>query len=129
MSTQLAAPLQFNTPDTGPFSFLHFADSGEGHDEQLQLARQMRPENVSLVLANGDLAYESATYASIEANYYSIYREMMAQTPFFATLGNHEYYTGSGAPSLAGRATPTGGIERSDWGRYYYLRLGQHRLR
>lgn len=120
----LRNPLQFRTSSDGPFSFLHFADSGDGSSAQVQLSLQMAREDVSLVLANGDLAYDLATYTSVEENYYSIYREQMARVPFFTTLGNHEYYTDSGKPSLAGRVTPTGGVPAHDWGRYYSFDWG-----
>ncbi|MCC6388992.1 MAG: fibronectin type III domain-containing protein, partial [Bryobacterales bacterium] len=58
----LRNPLQFRTAADGPFSFLHFADSGDGGDAQVQLSLRMAREDVSLVLANGDLAYDLATY-------------------------------------------------------------------
>jgi uncharacterized protein (TIGR03437 family) len=115
----LSNPLQFRTAGNGPFNFLHFADSGEGNDQQIQLSQQMAQENVALVLANGDLAYDLATFSSVEANYYGIYRAMMTQTPFFGGMGNHEYYTNSGGPSLAGRVTPASGVCSADQGRYY----------
>jgi uncharacterized protein (TIGR03437 family) len=120
----LRNPLQFRTTSDGPFAFLHFADSGDGGSAQEQLSLQMGQEDVSLVLANGDLAYDLATYTSIEANYYGVYREQMARVPFFTTLGNHEYYTDSGKPSLAGRVTPTGGVPARGWGRYYSFDWG-----
>jgi len=124
LACSLARPLQFRTAQNGPFSFLHLADCGTGTDQELQLSRQMSAEQVSFALANGDLAYELATYDSVETNYYGVYREQMAQVPFFASLGNHEYYTASGQPSLAARITPTDGIAPADWGRYYSFDWG-----
>jgi acid phosphatase type 7 len=121
----LGSPNQFRTEHSGPFRLLHFADSGEGSGEQIRLFQQhMAGEEVSLVLANGDLAYDLATHTSVEDRYYGVYRDMMAQVPFFATLGNHEYYTDSGAPSLASRVTPTSGVPVADRGRYYSFDWG-----
>ena len=120
----LSRPLQFRTADSGPFSFLHFADSGMGNDNQAQLGQQMGQEQVSLALANGDLAYQMATFASVDANYYGAYCNMMAQIPFFASLGNHEYYTQQGAPSLAARAMASNGVSAADAGRYYSFDWG-----
>jgi hypothetical protein len=117
-------PLQFTTAGSGPFRFLQFADSGEGNAQQLALAQQIMTERVSLVLADGDLAYQLATYASIDANYYGVYQQMMARVPFFSSLGNHEYLTGNASPTLAGRVTPTTGVQASDWGRYYSFDWG-----
>ena len=124
LSSPLKRALQFSTEAPGPFRFLHFADSGEGSAQQIQLGREMAAEDVSFVLANGDLAYDLATHSSIEDNYYAMYREMMAQVPFFATLGNHEYYTDSGNPSLSGRAHRAEGVASHEWGRYYSFDWG-----
>jgi len=116
----LSSPLVFQTTGSGPFNFLHFADSGEGNAAQMQIAQQMAAEQgLSLALANGDLAYYYATFASIEANYFGVYNNMMAQIPFFGSLGNHEYYTDGANPTLAARVTPTNGIPVADQGRYY----------
>lgn len=120
----LPGQFEFTTPGDGPFSFLQFADSGEGNAAQLALSLQMIAEKASLVIANGDLAYQMATYASIDANYYGVYRQMMAQVPFFASLGNHEYYTDNASPMLLGRVTPTAGVPASDAGRYYSFDWG-----
>ena len=119
-----ALPTQFTTAGNGPFQFLHFADSGEGNQEQTDLSKQMLAEPVALVLANGDLAYDLATYQSVEDNYFGVYRAQMTQVPFFATLGNHEYLTNSALPSLAGRVAPPCGVAAADRGRYYSFDWG-----
>jgi uncharacterized protein (TIGR03437 family) len=120
----LTRPLEFSTPGNGAFNFISFADSGEGNSEQLALRLQMIEETVSFAVANGDLAYDLATYASIEANYYSVYQEIMAQVPFFASLGNHEYLTNNASPMLASRVTPVAGVPLADRGRYYSFDWG-----
>jgi uncharacterized protein (TIGR03437 family) len=121
----LSAVSGFRTASrSSSFRFLHFADSGTGTDPQLRLAAQMARENPAFLLANGDLAYDNATHASVEDNYYTVYRDLMGRVPFFASLGNHEYYTDSGQPSLRGRITPTAGIPSRDWGRYYSFDWG-----
>jgi uncharacterized protein (TIGR03437 family) len=124
MASALTRPLEFTTPGSGAFNFINFADSGEGNAEQLALRLQMVSETVSLAIANGDLAYELATYASIEENYYGVYQEIMAQVPFFASLGNHEYMTDNANPTLAARVTPTAGVPAADQGRYYSFDWG-----
>lgn len=117
--------MQFATPASdAPFEFLHFADSGVADSTQLGIAAQMAAENPALILANGDLAYTYGAFAEIEANFFSIYSAQMARIPFFTSLGNHEYMTGSGAPSLAGRAYPNCGVSSADSGRYYSFDWG-----
>jgi hypothetical protein len=125
LASPVAAPLTFRTP--GPdsaFTFLAFADSGVGSPAQLTLASLMGQENAALVLANGDLAYELGSFAEIESYYFGVYSEQMAQVPFFASLGNHEYMTDSGYPSLAGRVLPQSGAPAADSGRYYSFDWG-----
>lgn len=124
VASALTRPLEFTTPGSGPFNFINFADSGEGNAEQLALRVQMVEETASLAIANGDLAYNLATYASIESNYYGVYQDIMAQIPFFASLGNHEYMTDNALPSLASRVTPTAGVPVGDRGRYYSFDWG-----
>jgi phosphodiesterase/alkaline phosphatase D-like protein len=82
-----SSPMQFRTARDGDFEFLHLADCGVGNDIQTQLSARMASENVALVLANGDLAYDLATFRSIEANYYGVYRELMQRIPFFERHG------------------------------------------
>jgi acid phosphatase type 7 len=121
----LTAPAGFRTAAPGSaFRFLHFADSGTGSEAQRRLAARMLAEDTHLVLANGDLAYDLATHADVEEKYFEIYREMMARTPFFAALGNHEYYTEASRPFLANGVTPTRGVPPADWGRYYSFEWG-----
>ena len=119
LASPLSRPLEFRTEAPGKFRFLHFADAGEGSAQQFAVSKLMHAKDADLVLANGDLAYDLATHSSIENNYYGVYREMMAQVPFFATLGNHEYYSDSANPSLSGRVHPVAGVPYEDWGRYY----------
>lgn len=124
LPAELPGPLEFGTEQGGPFRFLHFADSGEGSPAQLALAERMLGEAPALVLANGDLAYDHSTFTSIESNYYGVYRTLMAQVPFFTTLGNHEYYCENAVPSLCGRAYPESGVPPADHGRYYSFDWG-----
>jgi uncharacterized protein (TIGR03437 family) len=119
VASPLVRPFEFRTEAPGSFKFLHFADAGSGSAEQYAIGKHMNAHDVDLVLANGDLAYDLATHDSVESNYYGVYRELMAQVPFFATLGNHEYYTDAARPSISGRVHPVAGVPAEDWGRYY----------
>lgn len=125
VANSLAGPLSFRTPRAGsPFTFLHLADSGTGSDAQRRLASLMSQESRDLVLANGDLAYDLGTWDAIERNYFGVYRDLMAQVPFFPSLGNHEYMTDAGNPSLAGWVTPSSGVAVRHQGRYYSFDWG-----
>jgi uncharacterized protein (TIGR03437 family) len=123
----LGRPLRFRTvdPAVSTFEFLHFADSGDSGDAQYALMREMLREDPAFILANGDLAYDLATHADFEKHYFGVYRDLMAEIPFFATLGNHEYFTEAGRPALATRVSPTAaGVPVPDRGRYYSFDWG-----
>lgn len=124
---ELARPFRFRTPDpkATAFQFLHFADSGDGGDGQMQLLREIAREDPAFILANGDLAYDLATQSDVEKHYFGVYRDLMAEIPFFATLGNHEYYTEAGRPALRTRVSPSAqGVPANDEGRYYSFDWG-----
>lgn len=123
----LGRPLRFRTVDPAvtSFQFLHFADSGDGGDAQYSIMREMSREDPAFILANGDLAYDLATHSDFEKHYFGVYRDLMAEIPFFATLGNHEYFTEAGRPALATRVSPTAaGVPAPDRGRYYSFDWG-----
>lgn len=123
----LGRPLRFRTVDPAvtSFQFLHFADSGDGGDAQYSIMREMSREDPAFILANGDLAYDLATHADFERNYFGVYHDLMAEVPFFATLGNHEYFTEAGRPALATRVSPpAAGVPVPDRGRYYSFDWG-----
>ncbi len=123
----LGRALRFRTVDPAvtSFQFLHFADSGDGGDAQYSIMREMSREDPAFILANGDLAYDLATHADFEKNYFGVYRDLMAEIPFFATLGNHEYFTEAGRPALTTRVSPTSaGVPAPDRGRYYSFDWG-----
>jgi uncharacterized protein (TIGR03437 family) len=125
--TALDVSLSFQTPGLNQsFKFLHLADSGTGTAAQLQIASLMGQEYPDLVLANGDLAYEFGTWAAVEDNYFGVYRDLMAQVPFFATLGNHEYMTQGGTPSVSACSANASGVPvpPPDRGRYYSFDWG-----
>ena len=114
------AQYSFRTPTAGNFSFLVLGDSGNDSAEQTSLIQLMNAEpNISKFVHVGDLAYPTGTFAEVEQSYYGQNAALMSRIPFFATAGNHEYLTNSGAPYLAGQATPVSGVPAVDMSRYY----------
>ena len=122
----LGSPRQsFKTPSAEvSFSFLHVADAGTGWTAQHRIAEQMSQEKVSLVLANGDLAYDIGNFQAVQSHFHDIYGDMMGSVPFYTSLGNHEYMTDAAAPSLVGRTAPASGVPPIDQGRYYSFDWG-----
>lgn len=117
--------LRFRTAGPGPFRFLVFGDSGTGSATQLALAARMaESENPSLVLHTGDLSQESGTPEQLDANYLTVYAQLMGRAPFFATPGNHDYYTDSGKPCFSIHAPPAAAAPAEDDGLYYSFDWG-----
>lgn len=130
---RLGELLEFRTADDGPFTFLHFGDSGTGDDRQAQVARRMAGERAALVLANGDLAYPLATYEAVDRLYFSRYEGQMARVPFFAVLGNHDCGVDNGVPLLSALAAPGAGQAEGryysfDWGNVHFVALDSNGL-
>ena len=123
----VAAPSQFPNGrlPADKFSFLAFGDSGNNSAEQLSLVQLMSAEpDISLVLHTGDLAYTDGTFEEFEDEYFGVNAPLMARLPFFATPGNHDYNTDSGAAYVAGTVAPECSVPALDLGRYYSFNWG-----
>jgi uncharacterized protein (TIGR03437 family) len=118
-------PLRFRTPGPGPFTFLVFGDSGTGTAAQKTLAQRMiENEAPSLVLHTGDLSQESGTIEQLTSNYLDVYGPLMSRAAFFASPGNHDYYTDRGAACFAVHAPPPSDVPAEDIGRYFSFNWG-----
>ncbi len=82
------------------FNFLAFGDSGSGSEEQLQLAAQMDKFNPDFVVHTGDVLSDGLE-SDADDQYFKPYAGLLARTPFFLALGNHDY--GREAKVPAGR--------------------------
>ena len=99
----------FRTEDKPWFSFLAFGDSGSASDEQNQLALQMEKFRPDFVMHTGDMLSEGLEEMADE-EYFRPYAPLLARTPFFLTLGNHDYgrdlKTAAGKGFLKANYTP-----------------------
>jgi uncharacterized protein (TIGR03437 family) len=116
--------LRFQTASPGPFTFIAMGDNGELTSGARSIAAALESERPSFVIALGDLAYENATFAEFQQNYFEPLRNVMGRVPFFPVMGNHEYYTGKGAPAVAIHSVPAGTVPPADRGRYYSFDWG-----
>jgi len=88
----------------GPFAFataplpgeasevrvLQFGDSGWGGPEQIELARQMAREDWDLIVHVGDIAYDDGSKSEFTQRHFRVYAGILAETPFFPAVGNHD---------------------------------------
>lgn len=107
------------TTDT-PLRMIVFGDSGTGNDVQAELTAQMAAWEPSILLHTGDIAYDSGTVSELINTFFLPYQELLAVTPFYGTMGNHDYTTENGAPYKQFFETPLAAGGKED---YYAFNL------
>ena len=110
-------------PEGEPFSFSVFGDSGSGRLKQYQLAAVMEEYPVDLILHVGDLVYFSGEKKDYLEKFFMPYKNILATTPFYPVLGNHDVKTEKGKPFFDTFSLPDNGPdgiaqERCYW--FYY---------
>lgn len=111
------------------FTVLIWGDSGWGSDAQVDLAHQMSRRRFDLALHTGDIAYDHGSEFDFTHRHFRVYRDLLAETPLFPALGNHDLRTAGGAPAdrafvLPHPAEPEGRRYYSfDWGSAHFIAL------
>ncbi len=124
-------PRTFRTapvPGTRRVHFTAMGDFGTGGNAQQEVAASMLATDPDLFIAMGDNAYASGTEAEIQNNLFIPMADLLAEVPFFAVAGNHEYVTDESQPYLDNLYLPTSpsGGERYysfDWGHVHFVGL------
>lgn len=101
---------------------LVFGDSGTGDDDQVALSEIMRDHAYDLILHTGDVAYFDGEEYALTHRHFRVYRDLMAEVPFFPTLGNHDVRTDGGLPFRRAFVLP--GLEPPDRRAYYSFDWG-----
>jgi uncharacterized protein (TIGR03382 family) len=125
------SPKTFSTapvPGTRRVHFTAVGDFGMNNADQKEVANAMLGRRPELFLALGDNAYDSGTEAELQNNLFVPMAPLLAQVPFFATPGNHEYVTNQAQPFFDNLYLPTSpsGGERYysfDWGHVHFVSL------
>ncbi|GIW70478.1 MAG: hypothetical protein KatS3mg102_0020 [Planctomycetota bacterium] len=79
-----------NAPYQPSFTFLVFGDSGKGNQGQWDVAQGMERAGADFALHVGDIVYPDGEQALYDARFFSPYRKLLAQTPIFPAMGNHD---------------------------------------
>ncbi|WP_426750819.1 metallophosphoesterase [Myxococcus sp. Y35] len=125
-------PKRFRTapvPGTRSVHFITVGDFGTGGSAQRKVTAAMVQRKAELFIALGDNAYADGTEAEIQNNLFVPMEALLAEVPFFAALGNHEYVTNQGQPYLDNLYLPTNNPEGSeryysfDWGHVHFVAL------
>ena len=78
-------------PAIGDLTVAVVGDSGWGTPAQYAVARQLRESGAQLVLHVGDIIYPSFSAALADTRFVSVYRQTLAETPFYSVWGNHDF--------------------------------------
>jgi hypothetical protein len=116
-------------PGTRSVHFGAAGDFGTGAEKQIAVGKVMQQRDPDLFLALGDLAYDNATEAELQAKCFAPWAELLDEVPLYGSLGNHEYNTAMAGPYLANLHLPTNNAydtERYysfDWGHVHFVAL------
>lgn len=87
------------SPDTEePVRIAALGDLGKRSSDQLAVYEQMKKVPIDFTLLTGDIAYDNGKAFELEENVFGVYREMMAEVPFFPATGNHDYNSDDARP-------------------------------
>lgn len=104
------------------FSFVAFADVGIGNADQIALATMLESLSFDLAVLPGDIVYWNGEAENYDPYYFSVYRNVLKETPFYPALGNHDVNTASGQPFFDAHYLPTNSRENNE--RYYGFEYG-----
>jgi acid phosphatase type 7 len=86
----VSAPAELATATTGDhFAFLVTGDHRDGDAEHAHLVQSMLGEHADLVLETGDMTSDAGE-EGLWKRFFAIEAPLLAQAPFYPTLGNHE---------------------------------------
>ncbi len=116
---QASRVYQFKTAPArkGSFSFALLGDSGTGSRIQYMIGRAILAAKPDLVIHGGDLVYPKGADKDYDRAVFLPYRRLLAGTPFFPCLGNHDYATQRGQPYLDNLVLPANNPKGTE--RYY----------
>ncbi|MFL5805315.1 MAG: metallophosphoesterase [Roseiflexaceae bacterium] len=95
-----AAARTAKAPTAASFRFAVFGDSGDGSQDQKNVATRLMQVGADLVVHTGDMVYDQATYKDFETKYFQIYKDLLKTTWLAPTMGNHDVYKYNGSPSF-----------------------------
>lgn len=72
------------------FRFAVLGDSGDGSQNQKDVAARLLQIQPNLVVHSGDMIYNQATYDGFETKFFQIYKDLIKGTWFAPTMGNHD---------------------------------------
>ncbi len=118
-----SAPMRTAKPSTTThFRFAALGDSGDGSQNQEDVATRLLQVQPDLVVHTGDLIYPEATYAGFETKFFQVYKDLLKSTWFAPTLGNHDVTYNNGQSFTDVFVNPPNGTSQNEL--YYSFDYG-----
>jgi len=112
----------FPDSDSALFSFGVLGDSGTASSYQKAIAARLATVHPDLVIHTGDVIYGDKSDKGFDQKFFSIYKTLLSEVPFFLTLGNHDVEVQNGKPYLENYYLPQNSPGK---GRYYSFDCGE----
>jgi len=96
-------------PSGAPFRFVAFGDSGDGSQNQRDVATRLLQIQPDLVVHTGDVIYSEATYDGLEKRYFQVYKDLIKNTWLAPSAGNHDMSYNNGKSIADVFVNPTNG--------------------
>jgi Calcineurin-like phosphoesterase/Purple acid Phosphatase, N-terminal domain len=119
---------------TNSFRFAVFGDSGDGSQNQKDVATRLMQVQPDLVVHTGDIIYNEMSYGLVETRYFQIYKDLLKSVWLAPTMGNHDVTYNNGQSFVDVFVNPpnaTNPAERElyysfDYGNAHYLVLNNY---
>jgi len=114
------------------FNFMIFGDMGGGEgtqEAQFALRDRILLLDFDLAILTGDIVYNDGEWQNFDPRHFVPYKDIIKQTAFFPTLGNHDIGTEDGAPYIANFFLPNNNPDSLehyysfDYGRTHFIGL------
>lgn len=110
------------------FRVLAFGDSGCGEAAQYELAKVMGAQSPQLIVHTGDLVYPEGERRDYAKKFFEPYAGLLSVTPFYPSVGNHDYQTEQAAPMFEEFVLPRNGPAGATPERHYWFDWGDARF-
>jgi predicted phosphodiesterase len=118
-----SVPLRTAKPSTTtPFRFAALGDSGDGSQNQKDVATRLLQVQPDLVVHTGDMIYPEATYDGLETKFFQIYKDLIKSAWFAPTMGNHDVTYNNGKSFTDVFVNPPNGTSQNEL--YYSFDYG-----
>ncbi len=109
---------------TSSFRFAVFGDSGDGSQNQKDVATRLLQVQPDLVLHAGDIVYPEASYDLFETKFFQIYKDLLKSVWLAPSMGNHDVTYNNGKSFTDVFVNPPNATKLADRELYYSFDYG-----